>query len=60
MDKIEDKDLPLILPADECNNDEYHNGFGNAFLGSSEVGMFDRVTPIEVLLHEFNGKRKEI
>ena len=35
MDKIEDKDLPLILPADECSNDEYHNGFLKDFYGSS-------------------------
>lgn len=53
MDKIEDKDLPLILPADECSNDEYHNGFGNAFLGSSTLGMLDRMTPLEVLLDTF-------
>ena len=53
MDIIEELDLPLILPADECSNDEYHNGFGNTFLGSSTLGMLDRMTPLEVLLDTF-------
>ncbi len=53
MDIKDIKNLPLILPSNECSNDDYHNGFLKGFVGSTTLGMMDRLTPIQVLLDTF-------